>query len=107
LPTVKNGVFLAGTNTLSPVFGFRPSRDSRVLTMKLPNPRISIRSPWAIASVMLSKMLLTTSSTSFLERLGYTAAILAINWLLVTVALLSFVAGRPPRAQLPTPGHRY
>ena len=47
LPTLKNGVRLAGMCTSSPVFGFRPSRASRTFTWKLPKPRISIRSPVA------------------------------------------------------------
>src|SRR3989338_2291281 len=56
LPTLKNGTFLAATDTTAPLFGFLPSRARRCLMTKLPNPRISILSPWPIASTIESKI---------------------------------------------------
>ena len=45
LPGLKYGTFFGGTSTLSPVFGLRPLRGSRLRRRKLPNPRSSIFSP--------------------------------------------------------------
>src|SRR5437773_2906299 len=67
-PTLKYGTRLASTETSTPLFGFRPWRARRCLTTKLPNPRISIRSPCARASTMESKIALMITSESLRER---------------------------------------
>src|SRR6185295_5130075 len=63
-PTLKNGTRLAATETISPLFGLRPSRARRCLTTKLPKPRISIRSLCRNASTMLVNTELTMTSAS-------------------------------------------
>src|SRR6185437_4604464 len=50
---LKNGIFLAGTSTRSPVFGLRPTRGLRWRVRKLPKPRISILSPTRSERTML------------------------------------------------------
>ena len=62
LPALKNGTFLAGTDTVAPVFGFRPSFIRRERSRKLPKPRISVLSPLRSESRMLLNMVLTTIS---------------------------------------------
>ena len=47
LPGLKCGTYLPAKPTDSPVFGLRPIRGARKCSEKLPNPRISMRSPWA------------------------------------------------------------
>src|SRR5687768_6675141 len=64
LPTLKKGTFLAATDTKAPLLGLRPWRARRCLTTKLPNPRISIRSPCDNASTMESKIALMITSES-------------------------------------------
>jgi len=61
---LKNGIFLAGTSTRSPVFGLRPTRGLRWRVRKLPKPRISILSPTRSERTMLSKMVSTMTSLS-------------------------------------------
>ena len=75
----KTGVRLAEMCTGSPVFGFRPSRASRTLTWTLPKPRISMRSPSFSASIIESKIVLTTTSVSFLEMCGVRLATSSIS----------------------------
>src|SRR5581483_5867632 len=67
-PTLKKGSRFAATETISPLFGLRPSRARRCLTTKLPKPRISMRSPCPIASTIASKMALTITSESRCDR---------------------------------------
>lgn len=67
-PTLKNGTLLAGTLTIVPVFGFRPLRALRRRILKLPKPRSSTFSPFASASVMLSKTVSTIASLCFFVR---------------------------------------
>ena len=62
LPALKKGTFLAGTATVAPVFGLRPSFIRRDLRRKLPNPRISVLSPFFKESRTQSKIVLTTIS---------------------------------------------
>ena len=62
---LKNGIFFGGTSTFAPVFGFLPIRPRRCRVRKLPNPRISILSPFCRASMMLSKIVSTMVSDSF------------------------------------------
>ena len=50
---------------LPPVLGFLPIRPRRCRVRKLPNPRISILSPFCSASMMLSKIVSTMVSDSF------------------------------------------
>src|ERR1700719_146209 len=61
---LKKGIFLGGTSTLAPVLGLRPMRPRRCRVRKLPNPRISILSPFCRASMMLSKIVSTIVSDS-------------------------------------------
>src|SRR5687768_7521518 len=68
VPGLKYGTFFGGTSTLSPVFGLRPLRGSRLRRRKLPNPRSSIFSPRCSASMMLLKTVSTMTSECFLVR---------------------------------------
>src|SRR5687768_4165303 len=68
LPGLKYGTFFGGTSTLSPVFGLRPFRGSRLRRRKLPNPRSSIFSPRCSASMMLWKTVSTMTSECFFVR---------------------------------------
>src|SRR5215831_3796654 len=61
-PALKNGTFLAGTATVAPVFGLRPSFMRLDRRRKLPNPRISVLSPFFNESLTQSKIVLTTIS---------------------------------------------
>src|SRR5580700_6374151 len=61
---LKNGIFLAGTSTRSPVLGLRPTRGLRWRVRKLPKPRISILSPTRSERTILSKMVSTMTSLS-------------------------------------------
>src|SRR5713101_1959741 len=61
---LKNGIFLAGTSTRSPVLGLRPTRGLRCRVRKLPKPRISILSPTRSERTMLSNMVSTMTSLS-------------------------------------------
>src|ERR1700730_5930498 len=61
---LKNGIFLAGTSTRSPVLGFLPTRGLRWRVRKLPKPRISILSPARSERTTLSKMVSTITSLS-------------------------------------------
>src|SRR5687768_1743038 len=68
LPGLKCGTYLPDSATVSPVFGLRPWRGGRKCSEKLPKPRISMRPPWASASLMISRICLTASSTSLAGR---------------------------------------
>src|SRR3954449_1230472 len=68
LPGLKYGTFFGGTSTLSPVFGLRPFRGSRLRSRKLPNPRSSIFSPRCSASMMLRNTVSTITSECFFVR---------------------------------------
>src|SRR5437867_942139 len=68
LPGLKYGTFFGGTSTLSPVFGLRPFRGSRLRSRKLPNPRSSIFSPRCRASMMLLKTVSTMTSECFFVK---------------------------------------
>src|SRR5215211_4856071 len=68
LPGLKYGTFFGGTSTLSPVFGLRPFRGSRLRRRKLPNPRSSIFSPRCSASIMLRNTVSTMTSECFFVR---------------------------------------
>src|SRR6516164_1943708 len=68
LPGLKYGTFFGGTSTLSPVFGLRPLRGSRLRRRKLPNPRSSIFSPRCSASMMLLNTVSTMTSECFFVR---------------------------------------
>src|SRR5437773_10273925 len=67
-PGLKYGTFFGGTSTLSPVFGLRPFRGSRLRSRKLPNLRSSIFSPRCSASMMLRNTVSTITSECFLVR---------------------------------------
>jgi hypothetical protein len=64
LPGLKWGTNFPDKATASPVFGFLPMRGGRKCREKLPNPRISIRSPEDNELLINSSRCLTASSTS-------------------------------------------
>src|SRR6185312_9797526 len=68
LPGLKCGTYLPERATASPVLGLRPCRGGRKCSEKLPNPRISMRSPCESASLMISSICFNASSTSFAGR---------------------------------------
>src|SRR3989344_3597348 len=51
-----------------PVWGLRPARDARFLTLKVPKPVITTLSPFIIASRILPKTALTADSAVRLVR---------------------------------------
>lgn len=73
LEALKAGVTFGGTETRSPVFGFRAVRAGRFLTAKEPKPRSSTLSPCANASVIVSRTASTTLTASFCVRLCFFA----------------------------------
>src|SRR5579863_1350997 len=68
LPGLKCGTCLPESATASPVLGLRPWRGGRKCSEKLPKPRISMRSPCERASLMISRICFSASSTSFAGR---------------------------------------
>ena len=56
------GTRFAGTGTLWPVRGLRPTRERRSLAENTPKPLISTRLPLASASAMVSRMASTAIS---------------------------------------------
>src|SRR5688572_17723595 len=79
LPGLKCGTYLPASATASPVFGLRPWRGGRKCSEKLPKPRISMRSPPASASLMISSMCFTASSMSLAGRCFCFAEMISIN----------------------------
>src|SRR5579863_3350694 len=79
LPGLKCGTYLPASATASPVFGLRPWRGGRKCSEKLPNPRISMRSPCDSESLMISSICLSASSTSFAGRCFCFAVMISIN----------------------------
>src|SRR6195256_5094561 len=67
-PGLKCGTYLPDNATASPVFGLRPWRGGRKCSEKLPKPRISMRSPCESASLMISGICFSASSTSLAGR---------------------------------------
>src|SRR5690349_9799780 len=68
LPGLKCGTYLPDSATASPVLGLRPCRGGRKCSEKEPKPRISMRSPADKASLMISRICLSASSTSLAGR---------------------------------------
>src|SRR5579862_6415158 len=68
LPGLKCGTCLPESATASPVLGLRPWRGGRKCSEKLPKPRISMRSPCESASLMISRICFSASSTSLAGR---------------------------------------
>src|SRR6266545_4177454 len=66
LPGLKYGIFLAGTATLTPVFGFRPMRAPRSRSRKEPKPRSSIFWPSFRERTIASNTVSTMVSACFL-----------------------------------------
>src|ERR1700683_3798416 len=79
LPGLKCGTYLPASATASPVFGLRPWRGGLKCSEKLPKPRISIRSPWASESLMISSICFSASSTSFAGRCFCFAVMISIS----------------------------
>src|SRR5437764_14980442 len=89
LPGLKYGIFFEGTSTFSPVFGFRPVRDFRLRSRKLPKPRSSIFCPLRSDSTMESKTMLTIVSACFLVSCTTLATSSTSSALVITPALFS------------------
>src|SRR5688500_13537893 len=68
LPGLKCGTYLPDSATASPVLGLRPCLDGRKCSENEPKPRISMRSPADRASLMISRLCLSASSTSLAGR---------------------------------------
>ena len=68
LPGLKNGYRLGSRWTGSPVFGFRQFRSLCFFTLKVPKPRISIRSPSFRAWIMLSKIMSIVVSMTLRDK---------------------------------------
>src|SRR6186713_1115949 len=68
LPGLKCGTYLPDSATASPVLGLRPCRGGRKCSENEPKPRISMRSPADRASLMISRICLSASSTSLAGR---------------------------------------
>src|ERR1700742_3623982 len=79
LPGLKCGTDLPDRATASPVFGLRPWRGGRKCSEKLPNPRRSMRSPWESASLMISRICFSASSTSLAGRCFCFAVMISIS----------------------------
>ena len=96
LPGLKCGTYLPASATVSPVLGLRPWRGGRKCRLKLPKPRISMRCPCARASLMISRICLTASSTSFAGKCPCFAAMSSIS--------SDFVMLRSPSTRTPPDG---
>src|SRR5688572_16742448 len=94
LPGLKCGTYLPASATASPVFGFRPCRGGRKCSEKLPKPRISMRSPPASASLMISSICFTASSMSLAGRCFCFAEMISISSDFVIAPVLN--CGSPP-----------
>src|SRR5262249_54487713 len=79
LPGLKCGTYLPDNATASPVFGLRPWRGGRKCREKLPKPRISMRSPCESASLMISRICFSASSTSFAGRCFCLAVMISMS----------------------------
>src|SRR6202171_3062566 len=75
LPGLKYGIFLAGTETLTPVFGLRPMRAPLSRSRNDPNPRSSIFCPSFKDRTMASKTVSTIASACFLVTSVATATL--------------------------------
>ena len=64
LPGLNFRTCRAGISTLSPFLGLRPKRGACWVTVKLPNPRMSMRLPAPRALLRASKIVLAASSVS-------------------------------------------
>src|SRR5690242_8389426 len=68
LPGLKRTALPGGIETSAPVRGFRPIPVLRGRTLKTPNPRSSMRSPFAKAFFILSKTVSTAISALLLVK---------------------------------------
>src|ERR1700720_1072425 len=89
LPGLKCGTYLPDRATASPVLGLRPWRGGRKCSEKLPKPRISMRSPCESASLMISRICFSASSTSFAGRCFCLAVMISMSSDLVMRSALS------------------
>src|SRR5690606_35306362 len=87
LPGLKCGTYFAGRDTGSPDLGLRPTRGGRKCSEKLPNPRISMRSPLERVCAMYSRIVLTASSTSLYASCAWRLASASISSDLVMFAI--------------------
>jgi len=97
LPGLKCGTYLPDRATASPVLGLRPIRGGRKCNEKLPNPRISMRSPLARASLIKSRRCLTANSTSLAGRCFCLRAITSMSSDLVIFRFACSSVARNPR----------
>src|SRR5690348_13631179 len=88
LPGLKCGTYLPDSATASPVLGLRPCRGGRKCNENEPKPRISMRSPADRASLMISRICLSASSTSLAGRCFCFAVMISMS--------SDFVMGRYP-----------
>src|SRR5215472_18738850 len=79
LPGLKCGTCLPESATASPVLGLRPWRGGRKCSEKLPKPRISMRSPCESASLMISRICFSASSTSLAGRCFCLAVMISMS----------------------------
>src|SRR5580658_6592867 len=100
LPGLKCGTYLPASATASPVFGLRPWRGGRKCSEKLPKPRISMRSPCDRASLMISRICFSASSTSLAGRCFCLAVMTSISSDLV----MRVLCRTPSRASVSLPG---
>src|SRR4029079_5255694 len=94
-PALKNGTFLAGTATVAPVLGFRPSFIRRARSRKLPNPRISVLSPFFTESPTKSKIVLTTISACRFVKVVTCSDTRSMIWAFVILDSPFVVMNRP------------
>src|SRR4029077_689941 len=79
LPGLKCGTCFPESATPSPVLGVRLSRGGGKCSEKLPKPRISMRSPCDSASLMISRICFSASSTSLAGRCFCLAVIISMS----------------------------
>ena len=78
LPGLKKGAYLAGSDTGVPDLGLRPGRARRKRSVKLPNPRISIRPPLERHAALCSGVRFPAKATSRSTRW---ICVCAIRWI--------------------------
>src|SRR5262245_6974952 len=88
--TLKTGTLRGGTGTASPVRGLRAMRDLRSLTLKVPNPRISMWWPCERARATALRNASTVSATSFLVR-----PVRSEIWSTISALVIDYLLARP------------
>src|SRR6185437_7359144 len=96
-PGLKCGTYFPDKATASPVLGLRPCRGGLKCRQKLPNPRISIRSPVDRESLMISRICFSASSTSFEGRCFCFAVMISMSSDFVMFEIMVRSIQGPPR----------